>query len=197
MKCAEGGFQILDKPFSFEFGAVNSQDMGINATSYDFIAPPKRNNRIEIPRRHGTHKFAGTYYQDRILRLQCFWLDKAENFTRADIREISYWLSQRSKIVLDCEPDKYYIGEIYEPSEMQIQYNRAKDDMRSIYGLFELNFLCDPFAYGEQRSIKLENGVNNVDYFGTAETPTMIVIRNPNNFAVSNISVTAIQQIKA
>lgn len=35
---------------------------------------------------------------------------------------------------------------------------------------------------------------NKISYHGTAETPTLIVIKNMNDFPVSNISITAVQK---
>jgi len=186
----------LPKPFTFDFDGRNSADMGIYARSYDFLMPPKREKRRQISFRHGSHDYGEAFYSDRTLNLHCFWLnDKVKNFSRADIREISFWLSRKGRIVLDCEPDKHYVGELFDPPEILAHYDMAMEDMRTTDGGFTLSFMCDPFAYGPQTIMPIERGSNPVEYSGTADTPTLVIIRNPNSFPISSIVLTATQRI--
>jgi len=178
--------------FTFEFNQRSSSEFGIYATSYDALIPKKRERRRKISFRHGSHVSGETFYEDRPVRLRCFWLnDKLDNLSRADIREITAWLSERGRLVLDVEPDKYYVGELYEPHELMAHYNRMRDDKRTTDGSFELVFICDPFAYGKQTVQPLLRGNNTIEYKGTAETPTLIVLRNTGNTPVSTVVLTA------
>ena len=56
-------------------------------------------------------------------------------------------------------------------------------------GEFELNFLCEPFAYKDVGDEIIKSGINPIDYKGTARTPCTIVLKNNNNFAVDNVQI--------
>ena len=184
--------------FSFNFRGRNSTDeFGIRANSYDFILPDKRERRQLVPFRNGTYDYGAQWYNDRILRLRCIWLtSKIEKMTRSDIREIAYWLSKKGNIVLDIEPDKYYVGEINNANELIAHYNYAKEDIETgntdtTDGEFELNFVCEPFAYGKLVTQPIEEGINRIQYKGTAETPCTIILRNETGFDVTGIQIVA------
>ncbi|MCL2856207.1 MAG: hypothetical protein FWE19_00585 [Oscillospiraceae bacterium] len=185
----------MAKAFTFDFNGKNSKDMGIYARSYDFFMPPKREKRKKIPFMHGTHDYGAAFFDDRELRIKCFWFNnKLENLSRADIREITFWLSRKGRIVLDCEPDKHYIGELYDPAALEMHYDMAREDIRSTDGGFYLSFVCEPFAHGAQIIMPIQRGENPVEYMGTAESPTLIVLRNPNSFPISSIRITALSR---
>lgn len=59
---------------------------------------------------------------------------------------------------------------------------------------FVLPFVCEPFAYGKQITKHIEDGVNAVEYGGTAEAPTMLVIRNQGTTSISNIVIKAVRR---
>jgi phage-related protein len=166
----------------------NSYDRwGIKVISHDVFSPPKRDRRRQIPFRHGSYISGGErYYDDRQLRLEC---QLTKRLAKADFREIIYILSQRNSIFIWDEPDKYYCGELYESVDVTVfprEYGRS----------FILPFICEPFAYGPLESVALHKGINEINYPGTAETPARIVIRNPNSFPISGITVTVVQQVK-
>jgi len=178
--------------FTFSFDYKNSSEFGIYANSYDIIMPPKRERRRTIPFRHGSHVNDNAYFNDRILRLNCFWLsDKLDNLSRAEIREITLWLSARSRLILDVEPDKYYVGELYNTNEFRAYYDKAREDIRTLAGHFELDFVCEPFAYGETVIQPISFGNNGIDYRGTAEAPTLIILRNTGSTPINTIMLTA------
>ena len=186
----------MPDPFTFDFDGRNSLDMGIMARSYDFLMPPKRERRKRIPFRHGSHKSDGTFFDDRQLRLRCFWLnDKVQNLSRADVREITEWLSRQGRIVLDCEPDKHYVGELFDPAALAVRYDMAQEEIRTTHGEFEIIFTCDPFAIGARNTLPISRGNNAIEYSGTAESPTLIILRNPNPFPISTIVLTATSKI--
>ena len=176
--------------FTFEFNGINSKEFGLYATSMDIYSANKRQARKEIPRRHGTYNYRTGTYNDRILELRCFWIKPK---TRHDIREIALWLSQdEGRIVLDIEPDKHYAGTIYEPQNIAARFNRAFEDNHSQNGNIDLIFSCRPFAYGAQVVQSIRTGHNPIDYNGTADTPTLIVLRNPHSVPIRGITLTAI-----
>lgn len=184
----------MPKPFSFDFAGKNSRkDFGIIATSYDFLMPPKRARRQLIPSRDGTYDYGAEHYDDRALTLRCVWLSTAEH-TRDSMREVAYWLSKKSRLVLDIEPDKYYMAEIYDPSSLEAHYIRAHD-MRTTDGSFELLFTCDPFAYAiEPTTLQAVDNVINMArgddrYPGTRAAPTRIMIKNNGDTPIYGIQI--------
>ncbi len=168
-------------PDSFSFGKFNSlDDWGIKVITYDVLFPEKRERKTAIPRRSGMYNHGKNTWNERIIRIECTLERK---ISRAELREIAYELSRRAQLRLWEEPDKYYIGEIYSPPDV-IDY--ANECMRD----FELEFICEPFALAESRSEPIKDGKNAVKYSGTVEKGAIFEIRNPNNFSVSNISIT-------
>ena len=194
------------KPFSFNFKGKNSSDFGLYVNSYDFLLPDKRIRKLEIPFRQGMYDFADgdgkRFYQERELRLRCIWMRTPNtNITRADIRELSYWLSSKGQITLDIEPDKYYIGELFSANELIAHYDYmidmgdAYDGGGTTDGEFEISFVCQPFAYGKTISQPISSGINKIDYKGTMESPTVIILRNTGTAAVTNVQITMIRKI--
>ena len=165
---------------SFLFGQTDMYDTyGIQLYDViqDVLKPKLRDNSITIPHRDGVVDFGAKYYDQRSLKLKCI---TTRALTRAEIREISYTLSTKSQIFLFCEPDKYYVGQIYNAGKLEIE-------PVSLWR-FDLDFTCDPFAYGEQITQKFVNQAF-WDYGGTATTPTVIEIVNNNDYPLNGITI--------
>lgn len=170
---------------SFSFGSCNSVDnWGIRVITHDLLMPPKRARKLAIPCRNGMYDYGSQNYDERTLRIECT-LEK--HVSKSDFRAIIYELSKKKPIRLWDEPDKYYVGELFDPSEVFVYPAEIMRD-------FELNFICEPFAYGERRTEPFSSGVNPLTYHGTAQTSPVIDIRNPNRYSVSNITIIAIKR---
>jgi len=175
--------------FSFKFKGRSSKEFGLLATGYDFVMPPKRQRKQFVPVRDGAYDYGAEFFDERFLRMRCIWVSSMiGGMTRTDIREISYWLSQKGQLYLDVERDKWYIAELYDPSELIMHYNNRATGMTTD-GEFELNFICEPFAYKDVGEKMVQSGRNEIDYKGTARTPCTIVLKNNNNFAVNNVQI--------
>jgi phage-related protein len=173
--------------FNVNSPAMNSYDLwGIKVINHDVFSPQKRESKQQIPFRHGSYDAgAKRYYNDRQLRLEC---QLTKRLGKGDFREIVYVLSQRSHLYFWDEPGKYYRGELYESVDVDVF---PKQSGRN----FTLPFRCDPFAYGPQINKKLYDGINEMEYGGTAEAPAFIIIRNPNDYPVSGIYITMVSKI--
>lgn len=170
---------------SFQFGKYNSrEDWGIRVIATDVLLPPKKENKIDIPGKHGRYSSKNTVYDERIVRVLCV-LEK--QITKADLREIAYGLSSRRRLYLWNEPDKYYNAEIYDSSEIT---DFPKEVMRE----FTLTFICDPFAYGKFKKEQLETGKNKINYDGTINSETKITLVNNGSTDISNIQIIATQR---
>ena len=174
---------------SFRFNGVNSLERwGIKVLAYDVFSPNKRERNRQIPFRHGRYDYGKKYFDERIVTLQCATEEK--ELTKAEMREVILWLTQRGRLTLWDEQDKYYVGELEESVDVDVLPQEVKR-------AFSLPFRCEPFAYGEQNNLPIENGINRIDYRGTAETPSLIVIRNPNPFPVTGITLTTVAHKRA
>ncbi|MCL2517604.1 MAG: hypothetical protein FWF15_03475 [Oscillospiraceae bacterium] len=193
-------------PLSFSFRNKNCREYGLIVNSYDFLLPEKRQRKQYIPFRHGAYDYSAEdnkrFYNERELRLRCIWMSQAlQKLTRADIREIALWLSKRGRIVLDIEPDKYYMGELFDANELIAHYDYAinmndeYDGGGTTDGEFEITFICEPFAYGKVVQQSITNGKNPIYYNGTADTPTMIVLRNNSGAAATNVQIVLTRKV--
>lgn len=172
---------------SFTFGGVDMYErFGIQLENepHDVILPPLRSRKITIPQRHGSYDFGAKYYDERGLQLDCVTV---RTLSREDVREISFMISRKSEIRIWNEPQKYYIGRIYDSTGLE--------QIRNIGNKFQLLFVCEPFAYGATSTVAFVNRQFLPTYIGTAATPTYIVIRNTASSGnVTNIKITQIDK---
>lgn len=167
-------------------GVDLNERFGIIVESIDDLLLPKlRERKVTIPGRSGAVDYGARYYDERQLVVNCGTVMLP---SRSDVRQLSYVCSKKSKIVRWDEPDKYYIGRIYDPNEIQ----RIVGVMKK----FQLTFVCDPFAYGEQVTEQFANGAE-LSYAGTAETPSLITIRNNNAFPITGITISMTEEIES
>ena len=78
------------------------------------------------------------------------------------------------------------MGRIYDSTSIERVVGKARK--------FQLVFVCEPFAYGEQ---KTENfvGEKKLEYAGTARTPTRITITNQTGVAVQGLTITMKERV--
>ena len=167
---------------SFKFGDVDMYTTyGIMLTGEpeDVILPQKRPRKVTIPNRHGAYDFGGKYYNERGLKLPCTTVKT----TRQDIREIAYALSVKSEIRIWNDPNVYYIGCIYNATEL--------NQIRGVANEFDMVFACDPFAYGAEKTVELTSASwANAGYQGTAPGPAVITLTNVGQtLSVTNITI--------
>lgn len=166
---------------SFEFRGINTLDkFGIRCVKIDYLLPKKRARKTQIPHRHGQFDHGAECWEERVLRIEC---DLLRPLSRAELREVTALLSRKGKLYLWDEPDKFYIAEVYEPSEI-FEYPKA------IVRIFTIEFVCEPFAYRETTSFEITDGINtNIKYEGTEEAPCRIILENQSGQTINNISI--------
>lgn len=170
---------------SFSFGTYNSvDDWGIMVIGHDTFLPPKRSRKISIPGRSGAYDYGAKNWDERTVRLECVLMRQMK---KEEFREIVYILSKKGRLRLWNEPEKYYMAELYDSPNVDDFY---LEEMRE----FELDFVCEPFAYGENVTTALADGRNRIAYKGTAETPAVIVLRNASDDEIANVTITAIKR---
>lgn len=180
-------FTYIDKS-SFLFGTTDMfQTFGIQISDdgmpNDVLKPQLRERKVTVPLRNGSYDYGAHYYDERPFSLNCVTVKAG---TRDDAREMAYILAKKSQLRLWNEPDKYYVGRVYQAPSL--------DCLRKVGNRFTLNFLLEPFAYGETYTKSFVDRRFIPDYKGTADTPTYIVIRNTGSGNAVNIQIT--QSIK-
>ena len=170
---------------SFSFGTYNSvDDWGIMVIGHDTFLPPKRSRKISIPGRSGSYDYGAKNWDERTVRLECVLMRQMK---KEEFREIVYLLSKKGRLRLWNETEKYYMAELYDSPNVDDFY---LEEMRE----FELAFVCEPFAYGENVTTAIADGRNRIAYKGTAETPAVIVLRNASDDEIANVTITAIKR---
>lgn len=168
---------------SFQFGALNSlEDLGIYCEVYDTLFPPKRSRKVQIPGKNGVYDYGANTYDERRITVDCTLKDQ---ITKDELREIAYKLSGKKKLVFWDEPDKCYIGELYDAVDIDNYGDR-------LFLKFRLTFICEPFAYGETVTEPIETGDNQFEYRGTQKTPCLIVLKNTSDSEINNVQIRAV-----
>lgn len=146
----------------FTFNGQHSSTFGVAIKSKNRQLLPAVNDRyIEIPGRHGGFHFPGEL-QDRIIELECAFIGTSRQDLREKARQIAAWLHtvERAVLSFDDEPDKYYLAKVdnaIDPSQM------------FVLATFNLNFRCEPFAYGPEVQADFVNDQATVINPGTFE----------------------------
>lgn len=149
----------------------------------DVLKPQLRERKVTVPLRNGSYDYGAKYYNERPFTINCVTVKAG---TRDDAREMAYTLSKKSQLRLWNEPDKYYVGRIYQAPDLEC--------LRKVGNRFTLNFMLEPFAYRNTITQPFTNRIYIPEYEGTADTPTYIVIRNIGTGNAVNLQIT--QSIK-
>ena len=171
---------------SFTVGGVDMRhEFGLIVDNFeDVLTPQLRPRKATVPQSDGALDYDARYYDERELVVNCATL---KLLTRAECRNLSLALSRKAQIVRWDEPDKYYVGRVYDPVEIERLAGKAKR--------FSIPFVCEPFAYGQQQMIGFQ-GRSNLTYQGTARTPTRITIVNTDPFTLNGITIRMREAIK-
>ena len=175
-------YTYIDKS-SFMFGGADMfQQFGIQITDdglpKDVLKPQLRERKVIVPLRNGAYDYGAKYYDERPIPVTCVTVRAG---TRQDAREMAYVLSKKSQIRFWNEPDKYYVGRVYQAPDLDV--------LRKIGNRFTLTFLMEPFAYGDTITAPFDGTRYNVEYAGTADTPTYIIIDNVGAEAAVNLQI--------
>lgn len=168
---------------SFLFGGIDMYErFGIQITEdglpQDVLIPELRPRKVTIPLRSGAYDFGAKYYNERSISVGCVTVRAG---TRDDAREMAYELSKKTEIRFWNEPDKYYVGRLYQAPSLEV--------LRNVGNRFSLTFVVEPFAYGSSKTDQMTDLFYLPNYKGTAPTPTYIVIENTGTIPATNIQI--------
>lgn len=169
------------------FGNIDMRETyGVWMVDYDVLLPSLRERKVIVPSKSGAYDFGAKNYDERIIRLNC---DTRTGKTRAEMREIAYILSQKNRLSVWEEPDKYYIARLYDSMELT--------GLGEVIYKFSLTFVAEPFAIGETKQINFDGTEWKSEYKGTAATPTRLQITNTGDTAVTGIKITIQERRKS
>lgn len=161
---------------SFQFGGVDMLAVyGVRAVAHDVLVPRMRPRLLSIPGRDGSYDFGTGAYEDRLVRIAC---DSRKALSRQTLRELALLLSRKGRLVLWDEPEKYYVGRLYDDTALRY--------IGRIGHEFDLTFVCEPFAYGPGVE-KAAPGA--VGYEGTARTPGVLTLTNTGTTTISTVRI--------
>lgn len=125
---------------SFIKDGQNSKDLGLIVSSIQRpILPTLRKREMTIPGKDGTWDFGNNKYENIIIPVVCYMIQP----TREQIRNVAEWLSTKGNIYFYDEPEKYYIGRVFESLAEEIQ---------GATGMFVIPFECEPYALADQEA---------------------------------------------
>lgn len=138
----------------FTFNEIASGTFGLICKSVKRpLVPAVKVKRVELSSTSGVYDFDGNNeYSMRSLTMRITYIGNSFEELRTRARSIAAWLSTRTwaKLVINDEPDKYYLAKVTD-----------EIDMTSIWaaGEAEINFDCQPFAYSVDESLEEFNNI--------------------------------------
>lgn len=125
------------------------------------LLPAFNDKHIEVPGRQGALLFPGEL-QDRMIELECAFVEAGLPNIRTRAREIAAWLYTQGREILsfDDESDKYYKAKL----DGAIDFEHI-----ARMGQFGLVFRCEPLAYGGKQNADFVADAVVVDNQGTFE----------------------------
>lgn len=159
--------------YSFTFGGVDIREKyGLYVGSWqDVLKPALRARKLTIASRDGAWDFGAHAYDERQITVRL-----VGQLTYAQRRELAFALSEKHQLRYWEEPDLYYIGRVYNAAAIA----RLPADAKQ----FTVTFTCEPFAYGKTTTLDLSR---DIQYAGTASTPTRIEIKNTGSTAITKV----------
>ncbi len=126
---------------SFEFNGTESKSFDIVAKSVKRpVLPALKKRYSETSNKHGIIDHGGNKYSPRELKMHIAYIGDSYIDLRNRTREIAAWLNtdEWAKLIINDEPDKYYLARIYSEINLDTEYRRGEAD---------ITFLCQPFSY--------------------------------------------------
>lgn len=126
---------------SFSFNDVESSNFNLVCKSVKRpLLPAAKVNRIEIPGASGAYDFDDDSYDLRIITMQIAYIGTSYEELRTRARQIAAWLANNtwSRLIINDEPDKYYLAKVTSEIDLQSLWESGSAD---------ITFDCQPFAY--------------------------------------------------
>jgi len=120
-----------------------------------------RTKRVDLVGVSGAFDFPDPEYNLRNITMRIMYIGQNYEELRTRARDIAVWLAQDnwSKLILDDEPDKYYLAKVTSELDLQSFYES---------GAVDVIFDCQPFAYSlTEESLTITNETQQITVVGT------------------------------
>lgn len=168
---------------SFTYNGIDMyEQFKVKVLSSDVFMAELRQRKVVVPGRSGAYDYGAEHHEERPLRMQ---LEVTQQITDAQFDSLKYTLSRKGRIILWDKPDRYFVGQLYDPAEVIDYFRHALRE-------FEITFLCEPYAYALEPTILQSTApIIPTAYEGTRKAPTRITIRNTGTTALRGVTITA------
>jgi predicted phage tail component-like protein len=125
----------------FTFNSVASGDFGLVCKSVKRpLLPAAKVKRVDLSSTSGAYDFTDNEYSLRLVTMRIAYIGTSFEEMRSRARDIAAWLSTSTwaKLVINDEPDKYYLAKVTDEIDLTSMWEA---------GEAEINFDCQPFAY--------------------------------------------------
>lgn len=126
---------------SFSLDAVESSIFKLVCKSVKRpLLAAKKVNRIEMAGTSGAYDFEQDEYSLKFITMRIAYIGTNYNELRTRARQIAAWLSTKNwvKLIINDEPDKYYLAKVTNEIDLQSLWES---------GTADITFDCQPFAY--------------------------------------------------
>lgn len=147
---------------AFSFNSIESDTYNLVCKSVKRpLLPAVKIKRVELPGSSGVYDFPDHEYEMRQVTMKIQYIGTSYEELRTRARNIAAWLckSAWTKLIINDEPDKYYLAKVTDEIDLDTLWESGSAD---------IVFDCQPFAYG----------VTEVDLTTTATAEKNYVIAN-------------------
>lgn len=137
----------------FSFNGTDSSEFSLVCKSIKRpLLPAMKVSRVESIGVSGSYDFDVNEYQLRSVTMRITYIGTSYEELRSRAREIAAWLtvSTWSQLIINDEPDKYYLAKV-----------TSQIDLNSMYeaGEIDVVFDCQPFAYSLYDETEMYDGI--------------------------------------
>lgn len=158
---------------SFSLNGVNSESFGLVCKSVTRpLLPTAKIKRVELAGASGVYDFDDNEYSLRPISMRMTYIGTSYQELRSRARGIASWLAVGtwSPLIINDEPDKYYLAKITEQVDLESVWES---------GTAEINFDCQPFAYSVTEKSYSVSSANAASYLFNNPGTRQIDYRSP------------------
>lgn len=202
----------------FTYRGQSASSFGLRVKSKSRpILPDIRQEYVEVAKRDGSYDFSGGELEDRLIEIDCAFIETNVGDLRYKARQLAKWLygtkNDKGRLIFTDEPDLFYNAKLN---------NKIDIEQTITMGEFTLAFRCDPHAYSTEyakdaydlnsptllyRELtandkylfeNLSNGdIFTVNNYGSATVAPTLLINNPsrNNLEISLMNTAGTEKV--
>lgn len=185
----------------FTYRGQSASSFGLRVKSKSRpILPDIRQEYVEVAKRDGSYDFSGGELEDRLIEIDCAFIETSTGNLRYKARQLAQWLygtkNDKGRLIFTDEPDLFYNAKLN---------NKIDIEQTITMGEFTLSFRCDPYAFSIEEAkdaydlnsptllyrdltandnyvfTNPQNGIPiTINNFGSGEVAPTLIISNPS-----------------